>query len=106
MNRKSTKLAYYMTDRHVSIIGKFKVFFSALTTVIYFVFAIVILPEILIGPIGFIDDLFILVWAIGNIKEELENYKGPSDSSTRGSRKVYRDPNIIDDVQFEIRDEE
>lgn len=100
------KLADYLTDRHVSIIGKFKVFFSFVATLIYFVFPIDIIPEVLLGPFAFIDDLFLLIWAIGNINEELENYSGPEDAGIRGSKKVYKDPNVIDDVNFEIKDED
>lgn len=100
------KLADYLTDRHVSILGKARVFFSFVATLIYFVFAIDIIPELIFGPLGFFDDAFMLIWAIGNINEELENYKGPQDSQVRNNKKVYKDPNVIDDVSFEIRDED
>ncbi|MEG0855940.1 MAG: DUF1232 domain-containing protein [Terrisporobacter sp.] len=100
------KLADYLTDRHVSIIGRFKVFFSIVATLIYFVFSIDIIPEILFGPLGFFDDAFLLIWAIGNINEELEKYKGPQDDGIKSDKKVYKDPNIIDDARFKIRDED
>lgn len=99
------KLADYLSDRNVSILGKAKVCFSFIATLIYFVFAIDIIPELLFGPIGLLDDAFMIIWAIGNINEELANYKGPEEVQYRNSRKVYKDPNIIDDVEFKIKDE-
>ena len=100
------KLADYFSDRNVSIFGKAKIFFSFVVALIYFVFAIDIIPEILFGPIGFFDDVFMLIWAIGNINEELDKYKGPQDPGVRGNKKVYKDPNIIDDASFSIKDDE
>ena len=41
---------------------------------------------------------------IGNISEELDKYKGPQDSDIRYSKKVYKDPNIIDDADYIIKD--
>ena len=100
------KVADYFNDRDVSLIGKAKVFFAFLATLIYFVFAIDIIPELLFGPIGFLDDAFMIIWMVGTINEELEKYKGPQNSSIRGSKKVYKDPNIIDDANFSIKDED
>ena len=100
------KLGDYFGDRYVSIFGKAKVLFSFVSTLIYFVFAIDIIPEIILGPIGFLDDVFVLIWAIGNINEELAKYKGPQDPGMRGNKKAYKDPNIIDDASFSIKDDE
>lgn len=100
------KLGDYFSDRDSSIFGKAKVLFSFVLTLIYFISPIDIIPEIILGPIGFLDDAFMLIWAIGNINEELEKYKGPRDSGLRGNKKVYKDPNIIDDASFTIKDDE
>ncbi|WP_455538545.1 YkvA family protein [Terrisporobacter sp.] len=100
------KLTDYFNDRDVSILGKIKVFFSFVVTIIYFVFAIDIIPEVLFGPIGFLDDAFMIIWMIGTINEELEKYRGPKDYSIRNSKKVYKNPNIIDDVSYNIKDED
>lgn len=100
------KVADYFSDSSVSILGKGKVFLTFLVTLIYFVFSIDIIPELLFGPIGFLDDIFVIIWAIGIINQELDKYKGPQDSHVRGSRKVYKDPNIIDDVNYSIKDDE
>ncbi len=97
-----SKVADYFNDREVSIFSKGKIFFSALATLIYFVFSIDIIPEILFGPLGFFDDAFIIIWAIGTINEELEKYSGPKNSN----KKVYKDPNIIDDASYSINDED
>ena len=101
-----SKVADYFNDRDVSLIGKAKIFFAFLATLIYFVFAIDIIPELLFGPIGFLDDAFMVIWMVGTINEELEKYKGMQNSSIRGSKKVYKDPNIIDDANFSIKDED
>ena len=98
------KLADYFNDRNVSLLGKGKVFFSFVATLIYFVFAIDIIPEALFGPIGFLDDAIMIIWMIGNISEELDKYKGPQDLDIRYSKKVYKDPNIIDDADYIIKD--
>lgn len=98
------KLADYFNDRNVSLLGKGKVFFSFVATLIYFVFAIDIIPEALFGPIGFLDDAIMIIWMIGNISEELDKYKGPQDSDIRYSKKVYKGPNIIDDADYIIKD--
>ena len=100
------KVADYFNDKDVSFLGKAKVFFSFVVTLIYFVSAIDIIPEFLFGPIGMLDDVFILIWMIGTVNEELAKYKGPQDSSKRGNRRVYKDPNIIDDATYSIKDDD
>lgn len=99
------KVSDYFSDRNVSFLGKAKVFFSFVATLIYFVFAIDIFPEILFGPIGFLDDAFMVIWAIGTINEELARYKGPQDPDLRSSKKVYEDPNVINDASYSVKDE-
>ena len=47
-----------------------------------------------------------IIWAIGIINEELSKYKGPKDPSLRTNKKVYKDPNIIDDANYRIKDDE
>ncbi len=100
------KVADYFSDRNVSFLGKAKVFFSFVATLIYFVFSIDVIPEALFGPLGFFDDAFMIIWAIGIINEELSKYKGPQDPYERSGKKVYKDPNIIDDASYSIKDEE
>ena len=100
------KVADYFSDTNVSFLGKAKVLFSFVVTLIYFVFPIDIIPEVLFGPLGFLDDAFMIIWAIGIINEELAKYKGPQDPNVRGNKKVYKDPNIIDDASYSIKDDE
>lgn len=100
------KVADYFSDRNVSFLGKAKVFFSFVATLIYFVFSIDVIPEALFGPLGFFDDAFMIIWAIGIIHEELSKYKGPQYPYERSGKKVYKDPNIIDDASYSIKDEE
>ena len=58
------KVADYFSDKNVSILGKSKVLLSFIVTLIYFVFAIDVIPEVLFGPIGFLDDIFVIIWIV------------------------------------------
>ena len=99
------KVADYFSDKNVSILGKSKLLLSFIVTLIYFVFAIDVIPEVLFGPIGFLDDIFVIIWMIGIVNEELSKYSGPQDFSSKSNKKVYKDPNIIDDVTYSIKDD-
>ena len=99
------KVADYFSDKNVSILGKSKVLLSFIVTLIYFVFAIDVIPEVLFGPIGFLDDIFVIIWMIGIVNEELSKYSGPQDFSSNSNKKVYKDSNIIDDVTYSIKDD-
>lgn len=99
------KVADYFSDKNVSILGKSKVLLSFIVTLIYFVFAIDVIPEVLFGPIGFLDDIFVIIWMIGIVNEELSKYSGPQDFRSKSNKKVYKDSNIIDDVTYSIKDD-
>ena len=68
-------LPEFFSDREYSIFAKIKVVLTFLVTIFYFMSSIDFIPEILLGGLGFIDDVFILVWSIGLINEELNKYK-------------------------------
>ena len=99
------KVADYFSDKNVSILGKSKLLLSFIVTLIYFVFAIDVIPEVLFGPIGFLDDIFVIIWMIGIVNEELSKYSGPQDFSSKSNKKVYKDSNIIDYVTYSIKDD-
>ena len=99
------KVADYFSDKNVSILGKSKLLLSFIVTLIYFVFAIDVIPEVLFSPIGFLDDIFVIIWMIGIVNEELSKYSGPQDFSSKSNKKVYKDSNIIDDVTYSIKDD-
>ena len=99
------KVVDYFSDKNVSILGKSKLLLSFIVTLIYFVFAIDVIPEVLFGPIGFLDDIFVIIWMIGIVNEELSKYSGPQDFSSKSNKKVYKDSNIIDDVTYSIKDD-
>ena len=99
------KVADYFSDKNVSILGKSKLLLSFIVTLIYFVFVIDVIPEVLFGPIGFLDDIFVIIWMIGIVNEELSKYSGPQDFSSKSNKKVYKDSNIIDDVTYSIKDD-
>ena len=88
----------FFTDRELNILSKFKVVFTFLITLFYFISSIDFLPEFLFGGAGFIDDLFILVWSIGLINEELSNYKKSLENGPKSK--------IIKDVNWKIKDDE
>ena len=56
------------------------------------------IQENLLRRIGFIDDVFILVWSIGLINEELNKYKVEFENSPKSK--------IIENVKWEIHDDE
>ena len=54
-------------------------------------------PEMILGIFGLFDDLFVVVWCLGIINEEIEKFKKII--------KKDKNSNIIEDVQFHIYDE-
>lgn len=92
------KLPDFFTDKEVNVISKSKVIFSIIISVVYLISGIDFLPEMITGVFGFIDDLFVLLWSLGIISEEVEKYK-------KLKKQSYK-PNIIEDVTFSIKDEE
>jgi uncharacterized membrane protein YkvA (DUF1232 family) len=91
------KIPDFISDKRVSIINKFRLIFALATSIIYTVSGIDFIPEIIAGIFGFIDDVFILVWSLGIINEEIERYKKMI--------KENENPNIIEGIDFHIKDE-
>ncbi|MBO3443002.1 DUF1232 domain-containing protein [Clostridium sp. CCUG 7971] len=87
----------FITDRNVSIISKFKVIFSLGIAILYMVSGIDFIPEMITGIFGFIDDILVVVWSLGIVNEELAKYKK--------SIKENIDPNIIEGVNFHIKND-
>ncbi|MEG2983211.1 MAG: YkvA family protein [Peptostreptococcaceae bacterium] len=92
------KLPDFFTDEDVNIISKSKVIFAIIISFIYLISGIDFLPEMVTGLFGFIDDAFVFLWSLGIISEEIEKYKK--------LKKESYNPNIIEDVTFNIKDEE
>ena len=92
------KIPDFMTDRRVNIISKFRVVFSFATAILYIISGIDFIPEMITGVFGLFDDLFVMIWCLGIVSEEIEKYKKLI--------KDDEDSNIIKDVKFEIKDEE
>ena len=91
------KIPDFISDKRVSIINKFRLIFALATTIIYTVSGIDFIPEIIAGIFGFIDDVFILVWSLGIVNEEIEKYKKMI--------KENENSNIIEGIDFHIKDE-
>lgn len=87
----------FITDRNVSIISKFKVIFSLGIAILYMVSGIDFIPEMITGVFGLIDDILVVLWSLGIVNEELEKYKK--------SIKENIDPNIIEGVNFSVKDD-
>ncbi|WP_373598473.1 YkvA family protein [Paraclostridium bifermentans] len=92
------KLPDFYSERDVNIISKFKVTFAIFISIIYLILGIDFIPEIITGIFGFLDDIFVLFWSLGIINEEIEKYKK--------LKKEKYNPNIIEGVNFSIKDEE
>lgn len=93
------KLPDFFTDRDVNIISKFKVVFSLGTAMLYIISGIDFIPEMILGAFGFIDDIFVLIWSLGIVSEEIEKYK----KILKENENINK--NIIDGVKFDIKDE-
>ena len=91
------KIPDFLTDNRVSIFSKFKLASSLLVAILYIISSIDLIPEIFTGIFGFIDDLFVLVWSLGIVSEEIEKYKQ--------ILKYSKDPNIIENVNYNIYEE-
>ncbi len=92
------KLPDFYSERDVNIISKFKVTFAIFISIIYLILGIDFIPEIITGIFGFLDDIFVLFWSLGIVNEEIEKYKK--------LKKEKYNPNIIEGVNFSIKDEE
>lgn len=92
------KLPDFFTDKEVNIISKSKVTSAIFIAITYLVSGIDFIPEMITGVFGFVDDLFVLLWSLGIISEEIEKYKK--------FKKESYGPNIIEGVDFTIKDEE
>lgn len=91
------KIPDFLTDNRVNIFSKIKLIFSLSTAILYILSGIDVIPEILLGAFGFVDDIFVLVWSLGIVNEEIEKYKN--------ILKDGKDPNIIENVRYNIYEE-
>lgn len=91
------KIPDFITDRRVSIISKFKVIFAFGVALLYMISGIDLIPEIITGVFGLVDDIFVFIWCLGIINEEVEKYKKII--------KEENNPNIIKGVKFSVKEE-
>ena len=54
-------------------------------------------------PIGFIDDIVLWLWILYHLRETLDNYW--LGEKTVDLSKEYKGKTIIDDVEFEVKEE-
>lgn len=91
------KLPDFFTDKRVNIISKARVVFALGAVLIYLISGIDFIPEMILGVFGLFDDLFVIVWCLGIVNEEIEKYKNIIKEDI--------DLNVIEDVEFHIYDE-
>lgn len=91
------KIPDFLIDKRVNIINKSRLIFALATALIYMISGIDLIPEMIAGIFGFIDDIFVIIWSLGIANEEIEKYKA--------MLKDEHDPNVIDDVDFTIKDD-
>ena len=91
------KIPDFLSDNRVNIFSKGKLIFSLFVAIIYIVSGLDFIPEIFTGMFGFIDDIFVLVWSLGIVSEEIEKYKKLIKDS--------EDPKIIETVNYNVYDE-
>ena len=91
------KIPDFFTDNRVNIFSKIKLGVSLLFSALYIISSIDLVPEIFLGIFGFIDDILVLVWCLGIVSEEIEKYKKILKDS--------KDPNIIENVNYNIYEE-
>ena len=91
------KIPDFLTDNRVNIFSKIKLIFSLSTAILYIFSGIDFIPEILLGAFGFVEDIFVLVWSLGIVNEEIEKYKKILKDS--------KDHNIIENVRYNIYEE-
>ena len=90
------KIPDFLSDKRVNIINRIKVILVMIVMGVYFLSGIDIIPELILGVLGFADDGLLLIWGIGIISEEIEKYK----------KMIKEDDNssIIKDVKYEVKD--
>lgn len=69
---------------------------------VYLVMTIDLIPAV-IFPIGFIDDIVLWLWILYHLRETLDNYW--LGEKTVDLSKEYKGKTIIDDVEFEVKEE-
>lgn len=69
---------------------------------VYLVMPIDLIPAV-IFPIGFIDDIVLWLWILYHLRETLDNYW--LGEKTVDLSKEYKGKTIIDDVEFEVKEE-
>lgn len=88
-----------MKDREVSLWKKALVVFA----VIYLFIPIEIIPDFLF-PIGFADDIILWVCVLLLLKDTLSKYV--SEGISKDAKKKYKGKTVIDDVQFEVKEDD
>lgn len=68
-------------------------------TIIYVISPIEFLPDFIL-PIGYVDDIILVIFIIFLLKDDIKRYIKPKSYSEK-----YKDKDIIDDVEYKVEDE-
>lgn len=98
-------IRYMMKDQSVSFWKKALIVFG----LIYLVLPVDLIPPI-VPVFGFLDDLILWLYILDYLKNELDRYweDGGAESAghVRDAQKKYRGKNIVDGVEYEVREDE
>lgn len=93
-------LPQYFKDKNISIFKK-----VLLMAMLVYVFSpIDLLPDPILG-FGFVDDIVLAIYAISKASHELDKYIINKDSVDRKSNEDVNTSKIIDNVEYEVKED-
>ncbi|MGL4483675.1 MAG: YkvA family protein [Anaerovoracaceae bacterium] len=98
LGKRIKAIWFMMQDKKVKLWKKTLIVLG----LVYLVLPVDIIPPVLF-PIGWIDDAALWAWILYTLKDTLDTYwlKGEKEDYS----KKYKNKNIIDDVEYEVKDE-
>lgn len=103
LGKRIKAIKYMMKDKNVSFWKKALVVLG----LIYLILPVDLIPPI-IPVFGFLDDLILWLFILYYLRDELDKYWTGEDAVKRDRdlKKKYRGKNIVDGVEYEVREEE
>ncbi|WP_130861028.1 YkvA family protein [Bacilliculturomica massiliensis] len=103
LGKRIKAIKYMMKDKNVSFWKKALVVLG----LIYLILPVDLIPPI-IPVFGFLDDLILWLFILYYLRDELDKYWTGEDAGKRDRdlKKKYRGKNIVDGVEYEVREEE
>ena len=103
LGRRIKAIRFMMKDKSVSFWKKALIVLG----LVYLFLPIDLIPPI-IPVFGFLDDLILWLFILYYLRDELDKYWTGEDAGKRNRdmRKKYRGKNIVDGVEYEVREED